>query len=189
MVSCASYPKKHGYQTGPVERVIHNPYFSDTAKDYIYKAKIAAFDKVFGGILIIKKLGDADHRIVFTTEMGNTIFDFSMMGTEIKVNRILEEMDRKLLINVLKKDFTALIKETSIAEKNFISEGERIADTHIANMRHYYHFNKGQLHKIVRTNNGKEKVVFLFTGISNNIAAQIEILHRNFQLKIVLHAI
>ena len=79
-VGCASYPIKNGFtSTQTSVQAITNPYFSDSAKDYVYKAQIKAFDKNLGGILAIKKLGEAHHRLVFTTEMGNTIFDFTFI--------------------------------------------------------------------------------------------------------------
>ena len=75
-ISCASYPKKNGFKASEGQN-FENPYFSDASKDYIYKANIEAFGNFFGGIFIVKKLGEDHHRIAFTTEMGNKIFDFT----------------------------------------------------------------------------------------------------------------
>ena len=75
------------------------------------EANINAFDNNFGGIFIVKKLGPKHHRIVFTTELGNKIFDFTFKEDSFKVNQILKELDKKLLINILKSDFKTLIME------------------------------------------------------------------------------
>ncbi|MGB5556311.1 MAG: hypothetical protein WBM83_16760, partial [Flavobacteriaceae bacterium] len=101
-----------GYKANASHEIgLLNPYFSNPAKDYVYKSKIDALGKTFGGLLIIKKLGEQHHTIAITTEMGNTLFDFEFQGKDFKINRIIPEMDKKLLINVLKRDFFALIQE------------------------------------------------------------------------------
>ena len=95
--SCVSYPKKKGFtETSSQQKNITNPYFSNASKDYVYKANIEAFGNSFSGLLIIKKLGNEHHRIAFTTEMGNKIFDFSFQGADFEVNHILKKMDKKI---------------------------------------------------------------------------------------------
>ena len=189
LVGCASYPKKKGFKLSTTaESLIINPYFSSTANDYVYKAKINAFDKSFGGIFIVKKLKHEQHRVVFTTEMGNTIFDFEFQGDELKINRILPEMDKKLLINLLKMDFLVLIKESSPALRSYSKENSMLKEVDLLSKKHYYAIEDGQLKKIVRTGSGKEKVAFLFSGISDNIVKKIQITHQNIKVKIVLTA-
>jgi len=190
LLGCASYPTKNGFvPTATIERANINSYFSDTTKDYVYKAKIDAFDKNFGGILAIKKLGNMHHRLIFTTEMGNTIFDFTFKEEEFKVNKILKDLDRKILINILKRDFYALILENSKIDKIFQKESKTLKKVSILDKKHFYLSENGQLSKISRTSNGKEKVVFSFSEINDDIAETIEIIHRNINLKIALSAI
>ncbi|WP_273565338.1 hypothetical protein [Maribacter halichondriae] len=187
---CASYPKKQGFvPLETVPKTVLNPYFSDTDKDYVYKTKIDAFDKSFGGILIVKKIASEHHRIVFTTELGNTIFDFEFKGESLKIKRILPEMDKKLLINVLKRDFLVLIRKNSKSLDSYFNEEKTMVESVLLSKKHYYTFEDGTLQKIVRTGNGKEKVTFLFSGINDNIAEAIEILHNNVKLKINLKAL
>lgn len=189
-VGCASYPKKQGFiLTESTSDSLLNPYFSNTDEDYVYKSKIDVFDRSFGGILIIKKLAEQQHRIVFTTELGNTLFDFEFHGEDFQINRILPEMDKKLLINVLKRDFLTLVNEKPKTSDFYIKETRKIIAAEILSKKHYYTFENGNLQEITRTANGKEKVTFLFSGINNNIVQQIEILHKNFKLEIVLTAL
>ncbi len=190
LVGCASYPKKNGFvRVEDSDRPIQNPYFSDTLVDYIYKAKIDVFDKSFGGILVLKKLGPASHRIAFTTEMGNTLFDFSFLNDGFKVNRILKELDRKILINILRKDFTALIREQNSILEQYQKESESLKKATILGKEHYYLYQNNRLAQIVRIGKGTPKVVFLFFEINDNIAQQIKITHYNFKLTIALKAI
>ncbi len=189
-VGCASYPKTQGFESiASVSKETLNPYFSNPEKDYVYKAKIDAFNRSFGGILIIKKLGDEHHRIVFTTEIGNTLFDFEFQDENFKINHILPEIDKKLLTNILKRDFLALIHENPTRGDSYKKSGEMMVESILLSKKHYYVFENEGLEKISRTAKGKEKVTFLFYGINDNIARQIEIEHKNIDLKIALMAI
>jgi len=187
-VSCASYPKKNGF-IASAGQSIHNPYFSDISKDYVYKANIDAFGNSFGGIFIIKKLEEDHHRIAFTTEMGNKIFDFTFKEEEFKVNHILKEMDKQLLINILKNDFQVLVKEHPSVEKAFQKNSNVIYETRVGTKQYYHFLSEENLTRIVRVGNGKEKVALTFSEISNNIAEHIQILHQNIKLKISLKSI
>ena len=179
-----------GYSKTSVDhRTIVNPYFSDRTQDYIYKASIDAFSNHFGGILVIKKIDDQEHRVVFTTEMGNTIFDFSFKGDDFKVNRIIKQLDKQLLINILKKDFGVLIKENLYPEKTYKSENEEIKKVQLDKKSYFYTFKNSRLESISRVGNQKEKVVFEFSKINDDLANQIKIIHKNINLKIELTAI
>jgi len=187
-VSCVSYPKKKGF-TANQGTSIENPYFSDTSKDYVYKANIDAFGNSFSGIFIAKKLGQNHHRIAFTTEMGNKIFDFTFIEEEFKINHVLKEMDKQLLINVLKNDLQVLVKEHPSVEKTFQKNSDTIYQTRIGKKKYYHFLSKEKLDKVVRVGNGKEKVAFTFSEINDNIAEHIQILHTNIKLKIELKSI
>ena len=189
LIGCASYPVQNGFEPkSDSPKKTSNPYFSNARKDYVYKAKIDAFNRSFGGIFIVKKLGAEHHRIAFTTEIGNTIFDFTFKGDDFRVNRILKDLDRKVLINILKRDFKALTQEHSPVKKNFVLNTENILQTDILSKKHYFYYNDEQLNKIVRVDRNKEKVEFTFTNIDNQFAKQIEIAHHNFKLHIALKA-
>ncbi len=166
-----------------------NPYFSDTAQDYIYKANISAFNTNFGGIFVVKKLGAKHHRIVFTTELGNKIFDFAFDGDDFKVNHILKELDKKLLINILRNDFKVLVTESPEVEKAYLLKEDTVYQTNILGKNHFYFSGQNQLYKITKVRGGKSKVEFLFSEINDNIAQYIEISHQNINLTIKLKSI
>jgi len=190
LVSCGSYPKKQNFKEVTSEKVeINNPYFSDPIQDYVYKSDIKVFKNSFSGIFIVKKLGEQHHRIVFTTEMGNKLFDFEYFQKNFKINDILPEMDKKVLINVLKRDFLALIEEKPFSIKTYFKGDLRMGQAELLSKKHYYLYEHGVLKKIVRVGSGKEKVTFLFSGINDNIASEIQILHHGIKLEIKLKAI
>ncbi len=189
-LGCVSYPKKNGFESiETIRKETLNPYFSDVSKDYVYKAKIEAFDKTFGGLFIVKKIGQAHHRIVFTTEIGNTLFDFTLQGNDFKVNRILKEMDRQLLVNILKRDFKTLLEEHPRVLQTFKDKEDIVYATKILSKKHYFYQKEGQLIRIARVGSGKEKVVIHFSEIQEDLAGKIQILHKTFPLNITLNGI
>lgn len=190
LVACGSYPKNQNFEETTSENIeINNPYFSDSIQDYVYKADIRIFKNSFSGIFIVKKLGEKYHRIVFTTEMGNKLLDFGFLQESFKINHILPEMDKKVLINILKRDFFALIEEKPYSVKTYSKGDFRMSQADLLSKKHYYLFENEMLNKIVRVGNGKEKVTFLFSEINDNIARDIDIQHQNVKLKIHLKKI
>lgn len=188
-IGCAGYSKKQGFEEIKTSQdILSNPYFSNTNKDYVYKANIAVYNKSFSGLLIIKKIDDNNHRIAFTTEMGNKLFDFSFIEETFKINYILEDLNKKILINILKKDFKVLVTENIKVSKTFKELESTVFETDIAKHKHFV-FTNDTIYKIVRIGNTKEKVIFMFKEISNNIADRITITHNNIKLKITLKLI
>lgn len=167
---------------------IENPYFSDPEMDYVYKAKIEVYKKNFGGILIIKKIAEDNHRIVFTTEFGSKLFDFQFEGDTFTKHFIVEDLDRKFIVNMLRHDFKWLVKEQATIIGAYESEGNRIYNTHAEKRFNYYFLGNEseQLEKIVNTTKTKEKVEINFTSSDGKIAEKIEIKHNNIKLKIDL---
>ena len=189
-LGCGSYPKINNLQKAEVSthRIV-NPYFSDLKQDYVYKANISVYKKTFSGIFIVKKLAEDHHRVVFTTEMGNKIFDFTFYNNDFKVNYILDEMNKKMLLNILKQDFKALIENNLDVLNTFSLNDTTVFETRIDNEKHYYYIVGKRLYKIVRTGRKKEKVSFSFSEINDNIAKHISIAHKNIKFKIKLKLI
>lgn len=184
-VGCASYPKKNNFQESEiVAPTILNPYFSDATLDYVYKAQITVYDTDFSGLFIVKKIAIDEHRVVFTTEMGNKIVDFSFTDDDFKVNYALKDFDKKGLINLLQQDFKVLIEEYPIVAKSYILDEQEIVEAKIYNKKYYYYYLNQQLQRIAKVSSGKEKSTFLFSGINGNLATAIEIIHPKIKINL-----
>src|SRR5690606_23981864 len=186
LFACASYPKKNDFkkiETAPVGVI--NPYFSVKNRDYVYKAKIAFADKSFGGLFVVKKLDEGQYRVVLTTEMGNKLLDFSFTGNDFNVNYILEEMDKKILIDLLRKDFYVLIQERPTVLHQYIKEDTTFLETRAG----FYAIHGQELKRIIGTANGKEKTIYDFLGIDGYLAKEITIVHKRIKLSINLKLI
>ena len=191
-ISC-SLPTTKGYLERSVSKKnIENNYFSNEKADYIYKAKIEIYNKRFGGLLIIKKTGIDEHRVVFTTEFGNKIFDFEIRNGSFKMNYVLDELNKKIILKTLQDDFYILVKQFNRVSKQFDSTKEIVFKTNYSKDYDLYYFylkENNQLFKIVKSNKQKEKVIFDLLEFNNDIGTKIDISHQNFKLKIHLNYI
>ena len=167
---------------------VDNPYFSNTYIDYIYKAKIDIYGRKFGGILMIKKIDENSHRVVFTTEFGNKLFDFLFENDTVINNFVIEELDKKFIVNTLRNDFKLLVSEKNKVLNQFDSGLEDIYKTIDDKQFNFYFINKKShiLDKIVRTSKSKVIVEVLFSNVESVIANSILIHHKNIKLNIGL---
>jgi hypothetical protein len=188
LTSC-SLKTTEGLRQVPFTKIeVENPYFSNAEIDYVYKAKIEVYGKNFGGILIIKKIAAESHRVVFTTEFGSKLFDFQFEDDTFTKNFVVEELDKKFIINILKDDFKLLVNEKTKILEVYESENQRIYKTHNDERFNFYFINAGtgQLQKIVNTSKTKEKMEIDFTSSDGKIADTIAIKHSNIKLTIDL---
>lgn len=188
LTSCSLMTTEGLRQVSFSKKEIENPYFSNLDIDYVYKAKIGLYNKNFGGILIIKKTGPQSHRVVFTTEFGSKLFDFEFEGETFTKNFMVEDLDKKIIINILKEDFRVLLNENAKVSAVYQSQNQRIYKT-IDGERFNFYFldnNSEQLKKIVNTSKTKEKVDIDFTSSEENIAETVLIKHNNIKLSIDL---
>ncbi|RYJ43744.1 hypothetical protein [Flavobacterium beibuense] len=180
-----------GFKEIKKEGVYEVSYFSDKATDYVYKAHISIYGKDFGGIFIAKKINDSIYRTAFTTEFGNKLFDFEISDNSFKVNYILEEMDKKIIVNTLKRDFMLLLKQEHSYDNKYESSGFEVYKSE-DNKRYNYLFldaESNRLVKLVNATKGKEKIEIIYVPESSILARNIVIDHKNIKLKIELNFI
>lgn len=166
-------------------------YFSNPETDYVYKAHIAIYGKDFGGIFIAKKINDTLYRAALTTDFGNKLFDFEITDDSFKVNYILEELDRKIIVNTLKRDFMLLLKKKHVVTGQYEDAESTIYKSKNGKRYNYLFIDKktGRLSKIVNTTKAKEKIVVNFSEENDILAKNIVIDHKNIKLKIELNYI
>lgn len=188
LVSCGSVTKN--YTPKKLDKTaIEVPYFSDSKTDYVYKTNITVYGNELSGIFIAKKINDSLHRIVFTTEFGNKLMDFEISDKSFKVNSIVSELDRKILINTLKQDFRLLLKKEYLIEEQFENDSYNIYKSKDGNRDNYLFISKkeGKLEKVVHSSKTKEKFTVKFNSENNIFAENIQIIHQNIKLKIELN--
>ncbi len=186
--SCTLSTTKDLVETNITKTIFTNPYFSDTTKDYVYKANIEVYGKHLGGLMIIKKTANKHHRVVFATEFGSKILDMELINDTFKINFVLDELNKKIILNTLKKDFKILLQENHSIEKTYSNDGAIVYQSQVDKRTNFFFVNdcSRELKKIVNTSKTKEKVVVTFDTIEKSLAKEVSINHKNIKLKIEL---
>ncbi|HEU4791474.1 MAG TPA: hypothetical protein VFS71_17435 [Flavobacterium sp.] len=188
--SCSTNNVVKDYKTVGLEKTsLEVPYFSNPALDYVYKANISVYGKELTGIFIAKKINDTAHRVVFTTEFGNKLMDFEISETDFKVNFIVEELDRKIVVNTLINDFRLLLRSQYRISEQFENNDNRVYKALDNDKMNYLFVSKAtdKLSKIVHASKRKEVINIFYTAESNIFAEKIIIQHQNIKLKIELN--
>lgn len=188
-VSCGSNPMKQMTKVTVENPVYDAAYFSNPQIDYVYKTNIAVYGNALSGIFIAKKINDTTHRVVFTTEFGNKLLDFEISETEFKVNSIVEELDKKMLINTLVADFRLLLRAKFAIQGQYENPENKILQSKDGNRSNYLFVSKsdGKLTKILNASKRKEKISITFNSENNIFAERIIIQHYNISLRIELN--
>ena len=177
----------------PVDQLAPNDfkvtYFSDAGADYVYKAAIKVYGNNLGGIVIIKKTGNDSHRVAFTTEFGNKLFDFTFTGDEFKVNYIMEDLDRGIIKNTLRDDFRLLLKNSHPYVIAYENGSDVVFKSRDGKRFNYLFTNSGSGHltKLVNATKAKEKVEITYVDVKEALAKNIIIAHKNIKLRIELN--
>lgn len=190
LVSCGSSKVAQGFEERTVDRdVYHNPYFANPETDYVYKANISAYGNELTGVFIAKKINETTHRVVFTTEFGNKLLDFEISENSFKINSIVDELNRKMLINTLKTDFRLLLQSDFSVARQLENTDFSVYQQKDGNYTNSIFVTKNgqKLSKIVHSTQTKEKFSIQFTSENNIFADNIVIQHYTIPLKITLN--
>ena len=156
-----------------------------------YNTKVDVTGKHLSGLLLIKAMPDSSTRLVFSSEMGFTFFDFEFAADgAFKVYYILPQMDKKAVLTTLRKDFEILLMQHLDLEK---------ASVHKKDGLFYYGFpqTKGnnyyitdsactRLTRVERASKRKAVVVAVMQDYTEGMPDTIGISHTNFNFTIGL---
>ena len=169
--------------------IYKSPYFSNPEIDYVYKANINVYGNELSGILIAKKINDTTHRVVFTTEFGNKLLDFEISELNFKINSIVDELNKKILISTLKKDFRLILRSDYLIKEQLEDGNSKVYKSSDGKNFNYLYINKfdGKLYKIISASKRKEKIKIDFASEKNSVADTIVIQHYDIKLRIQLN--
>lgn len=75
-----------------------------------FTASVDVVGKHLSGLVFVKKMEDKSYRVVFTNEVGVKFFDFGFgVDGSFRVHDVISQLDRKPVINTLRKDFELLL--------------------------------------------------------------------------------
>jgi hypothetical protein len=189
-VSCKSYQLTGVTPVSTSEKMVENLYFS-TGEDYVYKCQMDIYKNHVSGILIIKKLNETTHRVALTSDFGNKLIDFEVSENDFKLNYVLPDLDKKIVINFLKNDFQQLLKRQYPVSESFENDNAKIYLSKMENKSYYLFFNKENnlLKQIIYTKNNKEKIDFTFEAKKHIFADSLHLQHKDFKINIKLFQI
>lgn len=188
--SCKTYRLNDVKPITASEKTVENLYFS-SKEDYVYKCQMDIYKNHVSGILIIKKIDATIHRVVLTSDFGNKLIDFEISENDFKLNYVLPDLDKKIVINFLKNDFHELLRQSYPVAESFENGNSRIYLSKIDNKTYYLFFNKDNhlLKQIVYTKNNKEKIDFTFDAKKHIFADSLNLQHKDFKINIKLFQI
>lgn len=142
------------------------------------------------GLLIIKAEEKERYRIVMTSKLGSKIFDFNLGKEHFEVNSCIEQLDRKIVLNILKKDLGLLTTSYLKPEKK-VALTDSPGQTTIYRIkaekafRHfYYDDHSGNLTKIERGSKRKARTVVEFNDYKNGLPDKIDLKHLQIKLEL-----
>lgn len=188
--SCKTYELKDAKTVSNTEKEVENLYFSSN-EDYVYKCQMEVYGNDISGILIIKKISETTHRVVMTSDFGNKMIDFEISDNDFKLNYVLADLDKKMVINFLKNDFQELLKQKYPVTESFENNDSKIYLSNIDKKQYYLFFDKnsGLLNQIVYTQNNREKIDFTFEAKKHTFAETINLQHKDYKINIKLFQI
>jgi hypothetical protein len=189
-VSCKTYILTDAKPVSDPQKTVENLYFS-SGEDYVYKCQMDIYKNHVSGILIIKKLNAATHRVAMTSDFGNKLIDFEISENDFKLNYVLPDLDKKIVINFLKNDFRELLRQNYPVNEAFENDHARIFLSKTDKKAYYLFYSKENnlLKQIVYTRNRKEKIDFTFEAKKHIFADSLNLQHKDFKINIKLHQI
>ena len=189
-ISCKTFELKDVKPVSSSKKEVENLYFSSN-EDYVYKCQMEVYGNDISGILIIKKISETTHRVVMTSDFGNKMIDFEISENDFKLNYVLADLDKKMVINFLKNDFQELLRQKYLVAESIENDNSNIFRSEVDKKDYFLYFNKENslLTQIVYTKNKKEKINFTFEAKKPTFAETIHLEHKDFKIDIKLFKI
>lgn len=173
-----SFSKMKKTESGTYDRSVLYPLLKDDGDNVMYNMTLTYKDLSLDGFLVasLEKSDDnkEEIRAVCTAFMGMTLFDFTITDDDFVVNSCMEQLDKKIILHILRKDLVTLFtrnvpkkfKGTKYVEAD--STGKRIgyiAKSFTGRTRHIIDNTKQRVHQ-TKLSGGIFKAQFDYTDES-----------------------
>lgn len=157
----------------------------------LYTTHVNIVGNHLSGLLVMKTMPDSSTRVVFTSEMGLSLFDFEFASNgEFKVHYIIKKMNRKAVIKTLRQDFDLVLMRGLHAQTTQVFQNnDRIYYAFPQKKgSNYYITDRGcnELLGIEKASRRKAIVKAMMKDYKNGVPDTIGISHANFQFIIGL---
>jgi hypothetical protein len=155
-----------------------------------FTASIDVVGKHMSGLLFIKKMDDQSYRVVFTNEMGVEFFDFGFGASgAFKVYDVIPQLDKKAVINTLRKDFELMLGLPFRGTPEALQQGDEIYYRYIQKKESAYFITDRDCASLQRMELGssrKRKVTVMLSGSEAQTPDSVVIRHHTFGMDIRL---
>lgn len=157
----------------------------------VYSTHVNIVGNYLSGLLVIKKMPDSSTRLVFTSGMGLSLFDFEFTANgEFVVHYIIKKMNRKAVIKTLRQDFElVLMQQVKMQAASIFTNNDRMYYAFPQKKGSNYYItdlNCDTLVAIEKASRRKALVKVLMQDYNNGVPDTIGISHTNFQFTIGL---
>jgi len=190
-ISCNQY--RHLKRTLPEEHCIEK--FKPDFRHEEYKTSVDVIGKHISGLLLIKYMPDSSTRIVFTSEMGLSFFDFGFLrDSGFAVYHIVPQMNKAALIKTLRKDFELIMFRNMDENKSYnLIDSTNIYHAYPQEKGINYYITDEHCNYLIRMQRSSDKKpimeAFFYDNLPGNSPDSISIRHLNFKFSISLKKI
>lgn len=157
-------------------------------RNELYHASVDVYGHHISGLMFFKTLPDSSTRVVFTTETGLTFFNFSWdKAGEFNVQHIIKNLDKKAVINLLRKDLELMIVPAFYVN-HAVPAGEHTQAVRLNKETIFFAMSEdcSSIEKVEVKHKEKLKTKVLFFPINKNVPDSVNIEHLNFNMKLAL---
>lgn len=185
LFSCGTYTENFKISNKKVENFT-SEFLINSPKEKSFRMAIEAYGNNFSGNVVSKKLNPNHYRFAFLNEFGGKMLDFELINQDLKLNYAMEELDRKILLSMLEKDFNLLFNENNSISETFEFDEFLILKSKINSNPIYYYLKNDTLRKTVMATGKKEKINLQYSYKGTEFP-DVEISHGKVKVKIYLH--
>lgn len=103
------------------------PVFKDKATSFLFKTTLNFGKNIQqGGLLALKKSSDQHYRAIFMTKFGLTLFDFEFGAQGFVVHKALEQINKPILLQVIRQDLELLLARNIIGQSAQVFEKDHL---------------------------------------------------------------
>ena len=185
--SCSVYQgpvdSKKDYNSN--DETVENTVFATIGEEHVFRAEVKVFKKELSGMLIVKRMNEEEHRIVLTSDFGNTLFDFSIYKDGYKANYVMPDLNKKIVLNMLAHDFGYLIRSQYQPIEKAVTESQIVYKSKEKKGQSFIIVNTKdkEVREVIYSKTYKPKVRYKF---GEEVKGIIEIEHLNLPLNIKL---
>lgn len=159
----------------------------------LYNTQVDITSHHLSGLLLMKKLEGDTTRVVFTNEMGLKYFDFEFTTNNFKVIYCMRKLNKKIIINQLKKNFSLILMNRSDLNAYQLVKTDSLKYYKLDNAKDqtYYIIDNScsKIERIEIKDDDKKKIILFLKGEKNGIAEEIFINYQTFKFDINLKQI